>query len=50
MSPGEMGAMFPRMPLGGKDQEPLLIMASAAETVKVMTGWGGCWRGWMGAV
>lgn len=41
MNPGEMEAMFPRMPLGGKDQEALLIMASAAQTVKIMMGWEG---------
>lgn len=42
MNPGEMGAMLPRMPLGGKDQELLLIMALAAKTVKIIREWGGC--------
>lgn len=41
MNPGEMEAMFPRMPLGGKDQEALLVMASAAQTVKIMMEWEG---------
>lgn len=42
MNPSEMGAMLSRMPLGGKDQELLLIMALAAKTVKIIRGWGGC--------
>lgn len=49
MNPGEMEAMFPRMPLGGKDQEALLVMASAAQTVKIMMEWEGVGV-WMGVV
>lgn len=47
MNPSEMGAMFLRMPLGGKDQELMLVMALAAKTVKIIMEWGGCWRGQM---
>lgn len=41
MNPGGIRVMLPRMPLGGKDQELLLIMAVAAKTVKIIRGWGG---------
>lgn len=47
MNPSKMGVMFPRMPLGGKDQELMLVMALAAKTVKIIMEWGGCWRGQM---
>lgn len=41
MNPSEIRVMVPRMPLGGKDQEQLLIMAVAAEIVKIIRGWRG---------